>query len=297
MMRKVAVGLLAAGLITAGCGSQGSHGGTSGTSGVQKVNIIASTSVWGSVVTAVAGEHAQVKSIITSSVDDPHSFEASPADAAATSDAQLVVYNGGGYDHFVDDVLAQHPAVKKVDAFTAGSHPADSNPHVFYDMPTVSAVARAVADQLASIDPAHAGDYRANADKYTAQVNAIASAESAIAAAHSGAAVIATEDVPYYLITATKLTDRTPEGYYKAIDGDADPAPADMAAMLDIINSHGVKAVLFNPQTATAATQRILDAARTANVPVVNVTETLPENTDFITWQRNTADALGNALK
>src|SRR5215207_3057669 len=70
--------------------------------------VVASTDVWGSVASAVAGDHATVKSIVTSTVDDPHSFEASPANAAEIADASLVVYNGGGYDHWVDDVLASH---------------------------------------------------------------------------------------------------------------------------------------------------------------------------------------------
>jgi zinc/manganese transport system substrate-binding protein len=291
MVRRFAMCLVAAGLITAGCGSGGG-----GNAGAQTLTVIASTSVWGSVASAVVGDYAKVKSIVTSPVDDPHSFEASPADAAAISDASLVVYNGGDYDHFVDDVLAQHPAVKRVDAFTVGGHTGDANPHVFYDLPTVSAVARAIADQLAGTDAAHAGDYRANADKFVQQVNSIGSTESAIAAAHSGAPVLATEDVPHYLIAATKLTDRTPEGYYKAIDGDTDPAPVDLAAILDMLGSHGVKVVFFNPQTATAATQRITDAAKAANVPIVDVTETLPENNDFLTWQRGTVDQLGSAL-
>jgi zinc/manganese transport system substrate-binding protein len=290
LMRKVSICLVAV-LVTAACGSGGGGG-----HGPHGLSVVASTSVWGSVASAVAGDHAQVKSIVTSAVDDPHSFEASPANAAAISDASLVVYNGGGYDHFVDDVLAQHSAVKRVDAFTVGGHRADANPHVFYDLPTVSAVANAVADQLAGMDAAHAADYRANADKFIAQANGIESAESAIAAAHSGAPVLATEDVPHYLIAATRLTDRTPDGYYRAIDGDTDPAPADLAAILDMLGSHRVKVVFFNPQTRTAATQRITDAAKAAGVPIVDVSETLPENTDFLTWQRGIVDQLVNAL-
>ena len=78
--------------------------------------VVASTDVWGSVASAVTGDHATVKSIVNSAVDDPHSFEASPADAAAIIDASLVVYNGGGYDQWVDDVLSGHPGVTTVNA-------------------------------------------------------------------------------------------------------------------------------------------------------------------------------------
>src|ERR1700747_1274382 len=133
-MRKVAIWLGVPGGFTPACGV-GRGGpphaapGGGGTPNAQKVDVVASTSVWAAVASAVAGDHARVKSIITSPVDDPHSFEASPADAAAISDAALVVYNGGDYDHFVDDVLAKHSTAKTVNAFTAGGHPAGANPH------------------------------------------------------------------------------------------------------------------------------------------------------------------------
>ena len=95
-------------------------------------------------------------------------------------------------------------------------------------------VAGAVADQLAAVDPTHATDYRSNAEKFTDQVHGIEATQRGIAAAHVGSAAIATEDIAQYLETAVGLTDRTPEGFFKAVAADSDPAPADIAAVLDI---------------------------------------------------------------
>ena len=72
-------------------------------------NVVASTDVWGSVAGAVAGDHAAVTSIMSGTVADPHSFEASPADTAAITDASLVVFNGGDYDHWVDACARRPP--------------------------------------------------------------------------------------------------------------------------------------------------------------------------------------------
>ena len=83
-----------------------------------EIKVVASTNVWGSVAQAVAGDRIEVRSLITEPSADPHSYEASPTDAAAISDASLVVYNGGGYDQFVDDVLeATNTGAATVDAF------------------------------------------------------------------------------------------------------------------------------------------------------------------------------------
>ena len=96
-MIRLATGLSVV-VLTAGLGACSSDRGTSGAGGAGVPTIVASTDVWGSVAKAVAGDRATVTSIINSASADPHSFEASPADAAAIIDASLVVYNGGGYD-------------------------------------------------------------------------------------------------------------------------------------------------------------------------------------------------------
>ncbi len=67
---------------------------------------------------AVTGGHVPVKSILTGAHADPHSYQASPADAAGRDqvDAELVISYGGGYDPWVDQVLVGHPGVQAVDA-------------------------------------------------------------------------------------------------------------------------------------------------------------------------------------
>ena len=262
-----------------------------------KATVVASTDVWGSVASAVAGDHATVNSILKSAVDDPHSFEASPADAAAITDASLVVYNGGGYDHWVDDVLANHPDVQTVNAYSLVPNTEQpANEHVFYDLGTAKAVATQIADRLAQADDLHADVYRANAAEFGKQADTILASEQAIAQAHPGAAVVATEPVAHYLLLAAGIVDKTPEGFTSAVEEDTDPSPADITAMLDLINTHQVSALLFNPQTETPATKQIEDAARQASVPVVTVTETLPEGTDYLTWQRQTVERLASQL-
>ncbi|HET9565056.1 MAG TPA: zinc ABC transporter substrate-binding protein [Mycobacterium sp.] len=284
---RLAIGLTAVGLATAGCGQGAESGGDHGA-----VAVVASTDVWGSVASAVAGEHASVKSIETGVAADPHSYEASPADVAAIADASLVVYNGGGYDHWVDDVLAGDPEVDAVDAYSLRGTEQRANEHVFYSVGIAKAVAEEIAKRLAEIEPAHADDYRSNAAEFGRQADAIAESERAIGIAHPSGSVVATEPVAYYLLRNAGITDRTPPGFASAVEEGDDPAPADVAAMLDLINTQQVSVLLFNPQTETAATKQIEDAARRASLPVVTVTEMLPQGVDYLTWQRDTVGDL-----
>ena len=269
--------------------------------GAQTPTVVASTDVWGSVAQAVAGDHAKVTSLITSASADPHSFEASPSNAAEIADASLVVYNGGGYDHWVDAVLSSHPGVTSIDAYSLlqapPGEPQPANEHVFYDLGTARAVATTIADRLAQDDPAHAADYKANAEAFNRSVDGIAQTEKALRTSHPGAAVVATEPVAHYLLVAAGLTDKTPAGFANAVEQDTDPAPVDVAAMLDLINSRQVAAVVFNEQTVTEVTKQVQAAAESAGIPVVPVTETLPDGKDYLGWQRDTADRLTAALQ
>jgi zinc/manganese transport system substrate-binding protein len=263
--------------------------------------VVASTDVWGSVARAVTRGHIAVKSILTGPDNDPHSYQASPSDAAAIMDATLVVYNGGGYDPWVDQVLAGHRALKSIDAFTflGGAHKAagaEPNEHVFYDLNVAKSVATSIADRLSAIDPANAADYRANAAEFCRGADAIAISEHAIASAYPGVGVIATEPVAFYLLAASGLVDRTPKAFTAANENEVDPTPSDMATVLGLIKQHNVAALLVNPQTATPAINGLRSAARKAGVPVTEVTETLPDGTDYLTWQRNTVHQLLAAL-
>lgn len=113
----------------AGCGSS-----PSSDTDDETVTIVASTNVWGSIAQAVAGDRIEVRSLITEPSADPHSYEASPLDAAAISDASLVVYNGGGYDHFVDDILETvSPAPAVVEAFALFESGEYSDLHAGHD--------------------------------------------------------------------------------------------------------------------------------------------------------------------
>jgi zinc/manganese transport system substrate-binding protein len=275
-----------------GCGQQ-----ESSSAGRGAATVVASTDVWGSVASAVTGDHAAVTSIVSGTTADPHSFEASPADTAAITDASLVVFNGGDYDHWVSHVLEDHPDVPTVDAYALRPDAQQpGNEHVFYDPATAKAVATQVADRLSTIDSANAEAYRANAAAFGAKADEILTLERAIGQEHPGASVVATEPVAHYLLVNAGIADKTPEGFADAIEEDTDPSPADLAAMLDLIDTRQVSALLYNPQTETAVTKQLSDAAERASIPVVTVTETLPDGTDYLTWQRQTAEQLASQL-
>ncbi|MDQ2795746.1 MAG: ABC transporter substrate-binding protein, partial [Actinomycetota bacterium] len=53
---------------------------------------------------------------------------------------------------------------------------------------------------------------------------------------------------------------------------------------------------VYNEQTTGATTEAVKKAASAAQVPVVPVTETLPDGKTFEQWMKSNADAIGAAL-
>ena len=260
------------------------------------IAVVASTNVWGDVVSQVGGDRVDVTSIITDPSADPHSYEANARTQLAVSGAALVVANGGGYDDFVDTMvgaLASKPVViHAVDIANTG----DENEHVWYDLPGVRAVADEVAVRLGRLAPADAAKFTANAQAFDDKVAGIERQVAALRAAHAGAPVAITEPVPLYLLDEAGLVDATPPDFSAAIEEETDVAPNVLAETLAQFADHEVDALVYNAQTTGPETEQVLGAAQSAGIPVVPVTETLPTGDDYVGWMTANVTAIGDAL-
>nr|WP_246136540.1 zinc ABC transporter substrate-binding protein [Leekyejoonella antrihumi] len=148
---------------------------------------MASTDVWGNVVSQVAGERAgrnvTITSIITNPDTDPHSYEASSRNQLALSQANLVVKNGGGYDDVVHTMLASSDntsavVLNAVKLSGKRAHDGELNEHVWYDFPTVQKVADQVAAALSRADPGHRTTYQQNAKACVSKLRVLEGVES-----------------------------------------------------------------------------------------------------------------------
>lgn len=268
------------------------------------LRIVASTSVYGDIAQSVAGGHAQVESIVTSTMQDPHSYEVTARDRLALERADLVVYNGGGYDPFIAvvlDAMADAPAsVSALDADhghdegDGHAHAEGVNEHVWYDLHVMGEVAEHVALELGELDPDNADTFEANAAMFLAELETLEADLAALAERASGLGVVMTEPVPGHLLAEAGFDDLTPEGFAEAIEEGSDVSPALLAATLAAVEDAAL--VTNNPQTAGPETTRVLDAAAAAGVPVVDLLELLPEGSSYVEWMRDNIASLAAAL-
>ncbi|WP_425297291.1 metal ABC transporter solute-binding protein, Zn/Mn family [Nocardia abscessus] len=257
--------------------------------------VVTSTDVWGDIAVAIAGPDATVRSLITDPNADPHSHETSAVESAELSDADLVVYNGGGYDEFAEKAVAGTNK-RTVDAFSLRVDQSDENEHVWYDVRTVGVVADRIAAQLGELDPDKAGAYTERATTFKNQLAAVTAITGKLAAEHPKTPVLQTEPLAHYLLVAAGANDLTPHEFQEAIEQETDPAPAAVAATQDLLSGKRVRALIYNVQTEDKITKDLRGTAQNAGITIVEVTETLPEGQDYIQWQTKNAQALAAAL-
>ncbi|EHR63470.1 metal ABC transporter solute-binding protein, Zn/Mn family [Saccharomonospora cyanea] len=302
-------------VLVAACGGQ--DGAAQSEDG--RIQVVASTNVWASVVAAVGGEHVEVTSIIEDPSADPHSYQAGAADAAEVASAELLVWNGGGYDDFFPQLAENSDAPTVVAVDQAQGRPEEGaeahehaepeghghshehghehgNEHVWYDLPVVAGVADRLAAELGELLPQQKKVFEDNAADFTESIDELVHEVEGVAERHAGAKVAATEPLAQYLLSAAELEDITPHEFASAVENETDVPVAAQQRMLELVSGEA-DAVVRNTQTATPATEKIVEAAREAGTPVVDVTETLPEGrSDYISWMGAQVDALAKAL-
>ena len=318
----------------AGCaGGSPAPGGSSNETG--KVAVVASTDVYGSIAEQIGGDFVDVTSIITSSSQDPHEYEASAQDQLTLKGAQLVIENGAGYDSFMESLIEASGSTAEVltaveynhdypgaeshdeahaDEASASPAPSESaddhahaegeghdhiegfNEHVWYDPHTVEDLATAIAEHLGELAPDHAADFTANADAFVQQIGGLEDSLDQIKAKDAGAKVFVTEPVPVYLIEAAGLENATPNEFSESVEEGQDVPPATLLESLQLIDSGEIAVMIVNPQTGGAETTQVMDEAKAKNIPVLEFTETLPEGETYLSWMQSNIAALSDAL-
>ena len=280
-----AVATVAAAAVAAGCGTNVAAA-TGGPRGV--IEVVAAENFWGSLAAQVGGSHVHVTSLITDPNADPHTYEPTPADGRSVAMAAMVIDNGVGYDGWAPKLLAADPGTRTVlDVGNLLNLKDGANPHRWYNPGDVTRVIAAMVADYSRIDPADAGAFSAQADRFNHQ--GLAPYDSLIAqikSRYTGTPVGASESIFSMLAPALGLDLITPGSFLKAISEGGDVSAADKATIDDQISHHRIKLYVYNSQNTTPDVNAQLAECRAAGIPTATITETLtPPGATYQAWQ------------
>ncbi len=147
-------------------------------------------------------------------------------------------------------------------------------------------VATDIANAMAEKDPPNRNTYEANAQEFGRQIDELEAKVAQIKSADSGKKVAQTEPLAAYLLAEAGLVDATPSAFTEAVEAGNDPPAAAIATTEDLIGNKEVAALLYNVQAVDETTKRLLSVAGSNGLPVVKISETLPEGvSNYIAWQ------------
>ena len=284
---------LALAVALAGCGGTSSAETTG-------VRVVAAENFWGWIAKQIAGNKADVQSIITNPAQDPHSYEPTAHDARTMATSQLAIVNGVGYDPWAPKLLSANPDGARI-VLTVGSlfglHDGD-NPHRWYDPAEVEVVANTIATDLEKLEPSHAAYYEHQLNQFKtiglARYHALI---AQIKSRYAGVPVGASESIFALQSPALGLNLITPYSFMKAISEGTEVSAQDTITTEQQITRHQIKVWVYNSQNATPEIQRLNALARANHIPIATVTETLsPQNDTFEQWQVAQLEGIERAL-
>jgi zinc/manganese transport system substrate-binding protein len=281
----------------AGCGRSGTPAGAQAHGRFQ---VVAAENFWGSIAAQLAGEKAQVTSIIVNPATDPHSYEPTARDARTIAGARMAIVNGLGYDAWAPRLLRASPSGERVelDVGKTLGLAEGANPHQWYSPSSVRRVLDAIVADYDRLDPSAASYFaqreQAFLERDLARYDAL---RREIRARYAGTPVGYSESIFQPLGEDLQLKLLTPYGFAKAIAEGNDVTAADKQTVDDQARKRLIKIWVFNSQNVTPDVQRVNEIARQRRIPIATVTETLaPAGASFEQWQSSQLEGLARAL-
>ena len=100
----------------------------------------------------------------------------------------------------------------------------------------------------------------------------------------------------YYAEDTTHANELYGELVLRAVEAESDPSAAAVAEIHNAIESGQARLLIYNPQTESPVTRNVRTAAEQKQLPIVEMTETLPEGQTYLQWMDAQISALQNAL-
>lgn len=299
MIKKVFTAALFGLLLIAAAGCAGNNAPQAG--GTDKLRVCASFYPMYDFASKVGGDKADV-TIMVPAGTEPHDWEPSTLDIVALEKADVFVYNGAGMEGWAQDILSSLGskslyAVEASKGATFITEGASSDPHVWLDPRIARAELGNIKDAFAAADPGNASYYEANYEKYAAEFDALdADMRTALSACPKKDIVVAHQAFSY-LCAAYGLNQIAIEG----VSADAEPDPARMAEIVDLVKQKGVNTIFFEELITPKVAQSIADETG-AGVAVLNPLEGLSDEEraagdDYISVMRSNLEQLKKALE
>lgn len=230
----------------------------------ERVVVVTSSTVFGDIIGRVAGDHAEVHSLVPAN-GDVHTFEPTAEDARIVASADLIVMNGLGLDDWLEGTVASAapegtPILKLGDAVAAadllpGEEPGEENPHLWMDVEYARRYVERIGRALREVDPANERAYLQATEDYDTRLGELDAwiRDQVATIPEQDRKLVTFHDAFPYFARAYGI-----EIVGVAVDAPGqDPSAGEIAALIDAIRAAGVKAIFSEAQFPTRVVDQI----------------------------------------
>lgn len=209
-----------------------------------KIDVVASFSILGDMVEQVAGDRANITTIVGPDAD-AHLYTPNAGDAVAVTEADLIITNGMGFETWSATLIETSGTKATIAVATAGIEPllvdGEVDPHAWNSLTNGIIYVNNIEAALSAASPADAPMFKKNADAYRAELMALHNrALRDIARLPADKRVVVTaHDAFGYLASAYGLSFLAPQG----IDTEAEPSAKELAELITFLNERGAGAL------------------------------------------------------
>jgi zinc transport system substrate-binding protein len=195
----------------------------------------------------ITGGNATVAMLIPDNVE-PHTWEPTVTDIITVSNAQVFVYNGAGFEPWVNDVLSsvQNKNLIVVDTSTNMNLTPEQgtmDPHFWLDPLRAKIQLMTIAKGLVQADPSHAATYNQNAALLASRLDALDHEYRTGLQNRTKNDIITTHEGFDYLAQRYGFVAHAAIG----ISADAQPSTQDMARLVELIKDLNLHYVFVEP--------------------------------------------------
>ena len=246
--------------------------------GQQRLSVVASFSILADMTRQVGGDRIALRAIAGADVD-AHGFQPKPSDAAALTNAAIVIRNGLGFEGWLDRMIRSSGFKGRMVTTTEGiaprmmeAHGHDHggtgrrqnhsvgprqvpDPHAWQDLGLAQHYIRNIAAGLMAADPVGEALYRRNAEAYAARLAALDQWVRAEIAKVPAARrkIVTSHDSFAYFGDAYGVRFLAPQG----VSTEAEPSAAEVGRLIRQIRAENITALFLENMSNPATLQRI----------------------------------------
>lgn len=244
-----------------------------------ELKIVAAENFYGAIARQIAGNDANITSILSNPNQDPHEFTTNASTAKAVADADVIIYNGIGYDSWMDKLLGAQGKPGRLIICVAsliGAKDGD-NPHIWYAPHTMQKLVDKLTAILAERDSPHEGAYQNRRADFIKSTQDLDARIVYLKTTYPGTVVTSTEPVFGYMSDALGFKMLNYD-FQVSVMNDTEPSVSQTAAFEKSLRDKSVKLLFYNKQVVNPTTERLKKIAVAYGVPIVGVTEMQPDD-------------------